>query len=95
MPQHAHACVSVSLGGYAPRRPEDTVLHRTLAAHWPAFMAKAEEHGGLPAFVVREFEDYLECGRYEHGCVVARCRHCGFERLVGLSCKRRGFCPRG
>ena len=30
---------------------------------------------------------------YEHGCVVARCRHCGFERLVGLSCKRRGFCP--
>ena len=93
MPQHAHAGGAVAAGGYAPRRPEDTVLHRTRSAHWHAFMAKAEDHGGLPAFVVREFEEYLECGRYEHGCVVARCRHCGFERLVGLSCKRRGFCP--
>jgi hypothetical protein len=79
--------------GYAPRQPERTLLHQTLSAHWPAFRRRAEAHGGLPDFVVNEVEDYLQCGVFEHGCVVARCSGCGHEQVVGLSCKRRGFCP--
>ncbi|MBX7194758.1 MAG: transposase zinc-binding domain-containing protein [Sandaracinaceae bacterium] len=29
-----------------------------------------------------------------HGAVRFLCEHCGRDRLVGLSCKGRGFCPR-
>lgn len=59
---HTHARASRA-DGYARRRPEDTVLHQVLHAHWPAFLERAEEAGGLPRFVVREFEAYLECGK--------------------------------
>jgi hypothetical protein len=78
---------------YERHRPEETVLHRTLAAHWPAFRERADEHGGLPRFVVREIEEYLRCGLLEHGCLHVACTRCGFDRLVAFSCKRRGFCP--
>jgi hypothetical protein len=39
-----------SSGGraYERHRPEKTVLYRTVARHWPAFLGRAEEHGGLP-----------------------------------------------
>ena len=63
--------------GYARRRPEDTVLHRVLRARWPAFLERAEEAGGLPKFVVREFEEYLTCGLLERGLVHLRCGACG------------------
>ena len=43
--------------------------------------------------VQREFEDYLECGRLEHGFLRVRCADCHAERLLAFSCKRRGFCP--
>ena len=56
-------------------------------------MRRADEHGGLPEFVLREVEDYLQCGILEHGCVLCACRCCGYERVVGFSCKHRGFCP--
>ena len=54
---------------YRRRRPEETVLYQTVEAHWPEFRERAEEAGGLPRFVVREFEQYLQCGRLEHGCL--------------------------
>jgi hypothetical protein len=92
MAHAAHAPIA-ALSGYTRRQPEETLLHRTLSKHWPAFVRRAEEHGGLPDFVVREVEDYLTCGILEHGCVVTRCRDCGHERVVGLSCKHRGWCP--
>jgi hypothetical protein len=88
----AHRCSALA-PGYVPRQPQQTLLHQTLSAHWPAFKRRAEAHGGLPDFVVGEVEDYLQCGLFEHGCVVARCGGCGHEQVVGLSCKRRGFCP--
>ncbi len=74
-------------------RPESTVLYQTVAEHWPAFVQVAEEHGGLPRFVVKEFEEYLRCGRLEHGCLHLVCRECGYAELVAFSCKQRGFCP--
>ncbi|MBK7586096.1 MAG: hypothetical protein IPI67_38665 [Myxococcales bacterium] len=40
-------------------RPESTLLYQTVAEHWPAFLERADEHGGLPRFVVKEFEAYL------------------------------------
>lgn len=79
--------------GYQRREPEQTALYQTLAAHWPEFLERAEELGGLPRFVVREFEQFLKCGILSHGCLHLECRDCGHSLLVALSCKRRGFCP--
>jgi ribosomal protein S27E len=53
----------------------------------------AEQGRELPGYVQREFEDYLKCGRLEHGFLRVRCETCHAERLVAFSCKRRGFCP--
>ena len=43
---------------------------------------RAQDAGGLPAFVVHEFEEYLRCGILEHGFVALACRRCGHEMLV-------------
>ena len=53
----------------------------------------AEQGRHLPDYVVREFEDYLKCGRLEHGFLRVCCESCHHEKLVAFSCKRRGFCP--
>ena len=47
----------------------------------------------LPKFVMQEFEEYLKCGRLEHGFLRVRCESCHDEKPVAFSCKRRGFCP--
>ena len=47
----------------------------------------------MPGYVVREFEDFLKCGRLVHGFLRVRCESCHHEKLVAFSCKRRGFCP--
>jgi hypothetical protein len=47
------------------------------------------DSGGFPKFVVTEFEEYLNCGILEKGCMHLECRSCGFSQLVAFSCKRR------
>ena len=47
----------------------------------------------LPTFVQRKFEDYLKCGRPEHGFLRVRCEDCHAEKLVAFSCKGRAFVP--
>ena len=39
--------------------------------------------------------DRKQCGRLEHGFLQVRCADCHAQRLVAVSCKRRGFCPSG
>jgi hypothetical protein len=95
--------VSVGLAGvsyssheghrYERHRPEKTVLYRVVAEHWRSFHELVEAIGPLARFVVREAEEYLRCGLFEHGFIRVACEGCGFERLVSFSCKRRGFCP--
>ncbi|MDA1095521.1 MAG: transposase [Acidobacteria bacterium] len=78
--------------GYQPRRPHDLPLHRLLSAHWPEFLARARQAGGLPSFVVRELERLLECGDLEAGFTRVWCPTCKDALLVPLSCKGRGVC---
>ncbi len=78
---------------YQRRRPEETLLYRLVEEHWPAFLERAEEAGGLPDFVVDEFDAYLRCGLPEHGIVHFACKACGQSLIVAWSCKKRGFCP--
>jgi hypothetical protein len=80
-------------GSYKRHRPEETVLHGVVTAYWPSFRERLEAVGSLPKFIVREVDDYLRCGILDFGFVRVACNACGFERLVALSCKRRGFCP--
>jgi hypothetical protein len=79
--------------GYERRRPERTALYQCIAEHWPSFVERMEEAGGLPKFVRDEFEQYLTCGLLEHGCLALECRSCGHSELVAFSCRKRGFAP--
>jgi hypothetical protein len=89
----AHALAHPPPLHYERHRPEDSVLYQTLQAHWGSFVERADEQGGLPKFIVREFEAFLDCGILERGCALFACADCGATRLLAFSCKRRGFCP--
>src|SRR5690606_28105961 len=43
---------------YHRHRPEETVLHQVLSAHWQEFVERADAGGGLPRFVVKEVDEY-------------------------------------
>jgi ribosomal protein S27E len=82
-------------GRYQRHCPEQSLLYPIVEQHCPAFTDHLAERGReLPGYVQREFDDYLKCGRLEHGFLRARCESCHAEQLVAFSCKRRGFCPR-
>jgi len=75
-------------------RPEKTLLYGIVDRYYPEFHAYMSEQGrSLPYHVQKEFDEYLKCGRLEHGFVRVQCSTCHHERLVAFSCKRRGFCP--
>jgi len=81
---------------YAPRDPSGTVLYHVIAEHLETFLASCHddpEATGLPAYVQREFYDYVRCGILAHGFLRLGCDTCKHELLVPFSCKRRGFCP--
>jgi ribosomal protein S27E len=79
---------------YVRHRPEDTLLYQVIDDTYPDFIDRLEAQGRtLPKCVRREFEEYLKCGRLEHGFLRVRCTDCHAEKFVAFSCKRRGFCP--
>lgn len=79
---------------YQRYRPEDTLLYQLVERYYPELERLLAAQGTpLPGYVTREFEDYLRCGRLEHGFLRVRCAACHHEKLVAFSCKRRGFCP--
>ena len=65
--------------------PETTLLYQLLERHWPEFKAMLSAQGKqLPGYVVREFDDYLKCGRLEYGFLRVRCDTCHHEKLERL-----------
>jgi hypothetical protein len=58
-----------------------------------SFVAQCEanEHP-VPNFIKKEFEAYLRCGVLEYGFARVYCQECRYDRLIGFSCKKRGFC---
>ena len=55
---------------YEPRDPSRTVLYHVIAEHLESFLASFHDNPeatGLPAYVQREFYDYLQCGILAHG----------------------------
>ncbi len=85
-----------AIATYTPRDPSQTVLYHVIAEHLETFLASlnaAPDATGLPAYVEREFYDYLRCGILAHGFLRLGCDTCHHELLLPFSCKRRGFCP--
>jgi hypothetical protein len=55
---------------YQRHQPEKTLLYQLVLKHYPVFRQQLAEEGRvLPDYVQREFEDYLKCGRLEHGII--------------------------
>jgi len=95
LPSHSvHFAKQNPAGVYVRHRPEKTLLYQIIDEYWPEFQAELASYGKyLPAYVTKEFDEYLKCGRLEHGFLRVRCDSCHDEKLVAFSCKKRGFCP--
>ena len=63
LPADREASSGIGAVRYERHRPEWTLLY-----YYPAFKAHlAAKDSALPGYVEQEFEDYLKCGRLEHG----------------------------
>jgi len=79
---------------YVRHRPEETLLYKTIQQNLNSFLAHCEAlEKPVPNFVKDEFAAYLRCGILAHGFARIYCQECRFDRLLALSCKKRGFCP--
>ena len=79
---------------YQRHGPETTLLYQLDERYYPDFTANLADQGKyLLHYVERKFDDFLRCGRLEHGFLRMVCGDCKHEKLVAFSCKRRGFCP--
>jgi len=74
---------------YHRHQPENTSLYPIIEQNLPVLHdALQRQEASLPGFVLAEFEDYLRCGRLEHGFVREKCNGCRHEHLAAFSCKR-------
>ncbi|KFB70026.1 MAG: hypothetical protein CAPSK01_000425 [Candidatus Accumulibacter vicinus] len=92
----ATGCTPACTAVYRRRRPECTVLYRTVQTPlttWLELPCDRRQGAGGPAHVEREFHRSLECGILAHGFARARCAQCGHDFLIAWSCKGRGVCP--
>ena len=72
---------------YVRHRTETTLLYQIIREYWPEFQAElASQNKYLPAYITKEFEAYLKCGRLEHGFLRVQCETCHDEKLVALVC---------
>ena len=75
--------------------PLDGFSFRALVGrHLPVARSRASEHGGWPGHVDAELRGAVACGDPEDGFLWLRCDDCRVNRVVAMSCKGRGFCPR-
>ena len=90
---------AVKSGMPTPQReqhaPERTCLHKLISEHLAEFLRSALEKTGraLPAFVVKAWRGFLDCGLGGAGFRRFSCEKCEAEQLVCFSCKARQLCP--
>ena len=86
LPAGREASAGVDARGYERHRPERTLLYQMVEEYYPALKAHLAAQGAaLPEYVEREFDEYLKCGRLEHGFLRVRCDTCHAEHLVAFS----------
>ncbi|MGH8673795.1 MAG: transposase zinc-binding domain-containing protein, partial [Burkholderiales bacterium] len=80
---------------YRPRRPENRILSRLFRNHLHQLRESFTDEdgtGGLPSFVEKEIQRFLDCGRPELGFIRLKCERCGVEHALPFSCKQRTLC---
>ena len=94
LPAGREASSGVGSPPYVRHRTARTLLYQLVEKYYPALKAHLAARGAeLQGYVEQEFEDYLKCGRLEHGFLRFRCDSCHAEHIVAFSCKGRVFCP--
>ena len=76
-----------------PKRREKSVLYKVVSENLNTFLELGFVNGGVPEYVEKEFNEFLECGVLAYGFLRVKCDDCKNEKLVPFSCKKRGFCP--
>ncbi|MBK7962744.1 MAG: transposase zinc-binding domain-containing protein [Bdellovibrionales bacterium] len=73
---------------YKGHRPEESVLYKLIQENLETFLERFQLEMGhpLPAFVTKEFYDYLDCGILANGFLRVQCEKCHKENLVAFSC---------
>ena len=90
----AEASTLASPISYERRRPEQTLLYKVIQENLQTFLDQVHAKGDkLPDFVKDEFLAFLDCGVLAKGFLRLQCQGCHHEKLIALSCKKRGFCP--
>lgn len=83
---------------YKRHVPERTLAYQTAARSlesWIAERVADDKRTPLPEFVLKDMRAFLRCGVVAYGFIYVSCPSCpDTDLVVGLSCKRRGFCPR-
>ena len=83
---------------YKRHEPERTLAYQTFARSLESWLAERDadaEKRRLPEFVLKNMRGFMQCGVVAYGLLYVSCPGCpGSDLIVGLSCKRRGFCPR-
>jgi hypothetical protein len=73
------------------------VLYQVFQEHLASYLAQNRWEDplgeGVPAYVEREFRNYLHCGLLSQGFARALCADCGQDFLIAFSCKGRTVCP--
>jgi hypothetical protein len=87
------ACQKAPKADYERHNPQKNLLYQIIHRHWSSFAAQCEANAHpVPNFIKKEFEAYLRCGVLDYGFVRVYCQECRYDRLIGFSCKKRGFC---
>ena len=88
-----NACHKAPKAEYERHKPQKSLLYQIIQRHWPSFVAHCEAHDHpVPNFIKKEFEAYFRCGVLDYGFARIYCQECHYDRLIGFSCKKRGFC---
>jgi hypothetical protein len=81
---------------YKSRKPEDSLLRKVIRGNIASFLqdiiSKADG-SGLPSFVIKELQKFIDCGVIRKGLALFKCYKCGRRKVLAFSCKGRGFCP--
>ena len=88
----------VGIGHYQGRTSTSTDLYGLVHHYYEKLIEVWEscyeqEYGFLRPVVEATFKAYLDCGRFENGCVRIRCPDCCHELYVPFSCQKKGVCP--
>jgi len=88
------ASADVAARVYVRHRPERSLLYQIVEEYYSAFVPYLAAQGTvLPGYVQRDFEEYLKCGRLEHGVLRVRCDSCHAEHLVAFSSSAAASAP--